>query len=98
MLGAPCRGVLVPWSTIIVIPLSTDIRLAARGATGMAEVYCRHGCDICMLWLAAEEEEVGKEGRSADNLKRTLHNSDVTILLVGVGINLLYRDKILNYC
>jgi len=45
----------------------------------MAEVYCRHGCDVCMLWLAAEEEEVGKEGRSADNLKRPLHNYDVTI-------------------
>ena len=68
------------------------------GATGMAELYCRHGCVICMLWLPAEEEEVGKEGRSANNLKQTLHNSDVTVLLVRIGINLLYRDKILNYC
>jgi len=33
-----------------------------------------------MLWLAADEDSVVKEGQSADNLKRLLHNSDVLII------------------
>ena len=35
-----------------------DLIPAARGATGMAEVCCCHGCDVCMLWLTAEEDGV----------------------------------------
>jgi len=53
--------------------------VARGGATGMAEVCCRHDFHFCMLWVVADEDSVVKEGRSADNIKRSLHNSDVLI-------------------
>jgi len=61
MLGDPCRGVLVVLITIIVTPYHAYFSPAATGATGMAEVCCRHGYDVFMLWLAAEEDGVLKE-------------------------------------
>jgi len=45
----------------------------------VAEGYCCHGWDVCMLWLVVDEDSVGKEGHLANNLKWPLHNSDVWI-------------------
>ena len=36
-------------------------------------------CDVYMLWFAAEEDNVGKEGQSPGYLKRPFHNYDIRI-------------------
>jgi len=68
-------GALIALPTFIVTPQHADFHLAARGAIKMAEVYCYHCYDVCVLWLVGGGNNVGREGQSPCSccLKPLLH-------------------------